>query len=152
LVRGVIATLATPLYFCRALALQPFAKLRWSHLVICCTLAFIGKFSLESYWYCNRSACYIGFALSNVLTILICLCCWPNPQSRTLLHHFYMYLVIASANTALPFAEKMTLGFEAAILTLVLSYISPNYSLEQSFPVVIAAIGTFWRSGLKLCI
>jgi hypothetical protein len=143
LVRGVIATLATPLYFCRALALQPFSMLRWSHLVICCTLASIGKFSLQSYWYRDRSACYIGFASSNMLTILICLCRWPNPHSRTLLHHFYMYLVITSANTALPFVEKMAMGFEAAVLTLFLSYISPNYSLEQIFPLVVSIVGTF---------
>jgi hypothetical protein len=143
LTRAVISSLAAPLFWYKALVQQPLSDLKVSQVIICLSMTLIAKYSWQSYLFRDLNACYAGFAATNVLTIVTCLYKFPNPESHTLLGHFYMYLVFAGANTSLSFVVKLCMAWEASVVVIVLAYVSPHYTLKKIVPIVIATSGTF---------
>jgi hypothetical protein len=118
------------------------------HYLITMTFAVTAVASARSWWCHDYYASWIAYFGTTGSIVGVCLCHWPHGDEPIVVHLIWE-LIVCSANVCYPFSTKVVMGCLSAATTLLLSYLSPTFTVQENFLAVATLLGKFGAKRLR---
>jgi hypothetical protein len=118
----------------------PFAK--HVPITICALFVVTALNNARAFWYTDRLASCLAYLTLHCISICLILYEWPNPGDENIWTHVVWHFLIATTNLQQPFFAKIALGIFSALQKMLIAYLSPRYTLEETVPIILGATGT----------